>query len=253
MKNLGDKIFPYMRAELERSVNALLRSMPGTSDSSPVAVGVILEKVPGYLCTIPVELLAITLEAEAMVLTPTYMHRQLVVLMDVGIMTQRDAAPYRMAVAEEIGHMHLHRAVMLEINSGDDFLDLQEHPNWEIAERDAKFWARALLMPGHLLEPMSRLIYRRVAYELGFRDLFQFSAVFTSHLATAFEIPPQDAQRRIDQYIGDLRGRLERSVATRNDDLLAMSDEAIAVRREYQPILTGMELYGEPDQELDAR
>jgi AraC-like DNA-binding protein len=247
MKNLGDKIFPYTRLELERNVNALLLSLPGTSDSSPVAVGVILEKVPGYLFTHPVALLAQDLETEAMVMTPTHGHRCLVVVIDWGIMNQRDQAPCRMALAEEIGHMHLHRAVMLDINSVDDFLDIQEHPNWDIAERDAKFWARALLIPGHLLEPVSQMIYKRVARELGFRDLFHFSAVFTTHLATAFEIPPEDAQKRIDQYVGDLRGRIERSVATRSDELFGMNDTAIALRREHQPTLTGMELFGESD------
>src|SRR5262249_16889263 len=111
-------------------------------------------------------------------MAPTHGHRFLVVVIDWGIMNHHDQSPFPFALPEEIGHMHLHRAVMLDINSVDDFLDLQEHPNWDIAERDAKFWARALLMPSHLLEPLSQLIYRRVARELGFGDLFQFSAVF---------------------------------------------------------------------------
>jgi hypothetical protein len=244
MKNLGEKIFPYTRLELERNVNKLLLSLPGMSDSSPVGVGRILEKVPGYLFTHPSPLLAQELGVEAMVMTPTHGHRCLVVVVDLGLMIQRDSAPYRIALAEEIGHMHLHRAVMLEINNVDDFLDLQEHPNWDIAERDAKFWARALLMPGHLLESISEVTYKRLARELGFGDSFQFAAVFTAHLATAFEIPLEDAQKRIDQYVGDLRGRLERSIATRSGELLGMNDTAVALRREYQPSLTGLELFG---------
>lgn len=244
MKRLGDSIPSYTRLELERSASSLLSSRPGVSDSAPVAIGVLLEKMPDYAFTIPCPLLADRIGTEGMVLTPTFMHRVLVVVIDHAIMAQRDPAPYNMTLAEEIGHMHLHRSVMLDIESIEEFMMLQEHPRWEFAESDARFWGRAILMPAHLLEPVADRIYRRLTASLGFVDLFHFSAVFTSHLATTFEVPLHDAQKRLDSYPGDLRGRLEKSFAARSDTLLSPSDDVVVCSR-FQQELTNLQLFGD--------
>jgi len=243
-------IRPYTKPELERSVDKLLAGMPGVADSAPVPVEIILDKTPDIKRQEVLDLLAHEFGVEAMGLAPTFMRKDLIVVVDSEVMSHRNPAPYHMALAEELGHIHLHRPVMLEVHDYRDFIALQNNPDWAIAERDAKYWGRALLMPRTLLEPAAEMVYRRVANEIGFSDLYQFSALFTAHISAIFEIPPDDAQRRLDGYIGDLRGRLDRSVAARNESLLAIDDtvEAFFAKRPLQIELTESELFGGPAQ-----
>jgi len=245
MKNIGDKIFAYTKLELERSVDQLFASTPSLREKRPpILAEAVLDKFPDVKRLEAMPMLASNFGVEAMVLAPRFMHRHLTVVVDHEIMNHRNSARYNMAIAEELGHIQLNRAVMLEIQDYHDFTALQEHPRWEIAERDAKYWGRALLMPAHLLEPAAQSIYRSIANELGFSDAFQFSALFTAHLATLFDIPQDEAQRRIDGYIGDLRGRMDRSIAVRHDSLLSVSD-SVTLSRLPEPELTARELFGD--------
>ena len=152
MANLGDKVFEYTRLTLEKLVDQFLRVRPFVSKYPPVNVEMILDRISDVKKVECVPLLAFNFKTEAMVLTPRFMHRDLTICVDQEIMNARDPAPYNMAVAEEIGHITLHRAVMLEIESQEDFADLQRHPMWYRAEHDAKYFGRALLMPRNMLE-----------------------------------------------------------------------------------------------------
>lgn len=242
MKNLGDKISSYSTLSLERNVDQFLSMLPGFKEKPPPILSeVVLDRLPEVKSLDTLELLS--KGVEAMVVTPKFMHRDLTVMVDQQILNHRDAAAYNMALAEEIGHIQLHRAVMLDIRDTDDFLDLQAHPKWQVAERDAKYWGRAMLMPRYLLEREARENYERLAVELGFADSFHFSQVFIAHLAAIFQIPPADAQRRIDGYVGDLRGRLDKSIAARTDYLLDMSD-SVRVSLRQSTELSDVQLFG---------
>jgi Zn-dependent peptidase ImmA (M78 family) len=79
---------------------------------------------------------------------------------------------YRMTVAEELAHIHLHRQVIEQIDSPDGFRELHNHKQWGDVERDAKRYAAALLMPGQRLSASAERVYaghasppRRVADE----------------------------------------------------------------------------------------
>lgn len=224
MPSIGDKIFSYSNPQLEAKVDRFLRKRPYVDAAPPVDVEVILDRMPEVKNQDVMPILATEYHCEAIVLAKVFMHRHLTVVMDQGIMDQRDPAPYNMAIAEEIGHIELHRAVMLEIQSEADFLELQRHPNWRIAEWDAKYFGRALLMPRLMLEAAASNIYHRVADEIGFGSAFQFSQLFTVRLAMLFEAPACDAKTRIETYVGGLRERLDRSIASRSDHLLKLSD-----------------------------
>lgn len=221
MPSIGDKIFDYTRLEIERKTDSFIRARPFLKATPPIRAELILDRMPDVSRIEVMPLLAQRFRVEAMVLAPTFMHRSLTIVVDQQVMDLRDGSRYNMALAEEIGHIELHRAVMLDIQEVDDFVELQRHHKWFRAEQDAKYYARALLMPGTLLENVAADVYEQVATDVGFSDLFHFAQLFVAHIATSFEIPRIDAQKRIDSYVGDIQRRLERSVATRSTKLLS--------------------------------
>lgn len=239
MQSVGDKIFDYSKLELERMADAFIRNRPYLDDMFPLQADYVLRRMPDVERLRPSALLLQKNKVVAMVLCPQFMHHKLTVLVDQGTMNDRDGAEYNMALAEEIGHIELHRSVILDIESEQDFVELQRHPRWSIAEHDAKFFGRAFLMPSQLLERLAQQAYRRVANEIGFDNPFVFDRSFTVSIATSFEIPPSDAQKRIDSYSGGLRSRLDSSIAVRSDRLLSVFDEVVV------KTLDRDELYGD--------
>jgi uncharacterized protein DUF955 len=239
MQSIGDKIFDYPKPELERLVDEFVRRRPFINDLPPVEIDLIVKRMKDVRQIKPAELLLDKHKTAAMVLAPRFMHRDLTVLVDQGIMDRRDPAEYNMALAEEIGHIELHRAVMLEIKDENDFVDLQRHARWNTAEHDAKYFGRALLMPRSMLEPLAAQVYRRLTSEYGFGDAFQFNRFFVVHLASIFEIPYADAQKRIDSYVGGLRSRIDLSFAARSTRLVSMQDEVAVLSRSTRRVTSG--------------
>ena len=224
MTSVGESVFEYSKSQLEENAERFIKSFPGLLKKiPPLNPEVLLEKTPDVKEIRALPLLVAKFKVEGMVLTPIFMHREMTVVIDQGIMDHRDPSRYNITIAEELAHIHLHRAVMLNVQEYEDFVDLQAHPKWARAERDAKYWARALLMPRHVLEEVSRSVYRQVVDELGFQDSFQICSIFVSHLATRFEIPSNEVQKRIDS-VNDLRQRLEKSIACRSTELLSSQD-----------------------------
>lgn len=225
MKSLGDKIVAYKKTDLERHVNALLRSIPTVNvESLPIAIEVIFDSIPGIKMTLEsMDLLEHKFKVEAMVLAKTFMHRDLKVVVDTTIMNDRNPARYFMALAEEIGHIQLHQGVMLDIEDSDDFVALQAHARWKVAERDAKYYGRALLMPQPVLERLAREKYEGIIADHGFVNIFQFFSLLESHLALVFQVPLAEVRRRLDEYIGGIRQRIEISFASRSLSLVGLS------------------------------
>jgi len=233
MESIGDKIFEYKRPVLERRVERFLAERPFIPKTPPVEVDLIQLLMPEVRQLRPIEVLAAKYKVSAMVLTPSFMHRDLVIAMDQGIMNSRNAAEYNMTIAEEIGHIELHRAVMLGIHELEDFIDLQKHSRWAIAERDAKYFARALLMPRRMLERVASEEYKRLARDIAFSDAYQFESLLMVRLSTVFDIPLIETRRRIEEYTGGMRTRLDKSIAICSEELLDLTDE-ITVRRMNQ-------------------
>lgn len=232
--DIGNRIFDYTKPELERKVDEFIRRRPFLGNAPPVYPDLILIRMPEVTQIEPDPGLMPTYKAEAMVLARTFMHRELKVVVDEWIMNHADGAPFNMALAEEIGHIELHRAVIMEIDTPQDFLEVHRHPRWAVAERDAKYFGRALLMPSVMMEPVASDIYRRVAAEIGFSDAFRFDHIFAVHMASTFEIPLADAKKRIDAYTGGLRSRLDMSIAAKSDALLSLTDEIVLVDADFK-------------------
>jgi hypothetical protein len=74
---------------------------------------------------------------------------------------------YRMTVAEELAHVVLHREIIEQVASVEDFCRLQNHTAWYVCERNAKRFAAAVLMPPEELLGESSRIYRKLVPRSG--------------------------------------------------------------------------------------
>jgi hypothetical protein len=74
---------------------------------------------------------------------------------------------YRMTVAEELAHIHLHRPVIEAIDTPARFRELQNHPQWGDLERDAKRYAAALVLPGRELSASTARVYAELVRHAG--------------------------------------------------------------------------------------
>lgn len=250
MKNLGDKIKIYTPLEIERAAEDLVSSIPTLMGRPPpILAELILDKIDGVVAFDSIDLVEAGLKAEAMVLSRKGLPRDLTVIVDKRLLDHRDDSRYNITIAEEIGHIELHRSVMLDIREHDDFRALQAHPNWFIAERDAKAFGRVLLMPRHHIELAASEIYKELVSSQGFGDPIQLLDVLIAKLAMRFHLPRVDCVKRVDSYTGDLVKRFHRSIAACNESLLGSRDYLVLASRRQQKELTHEQLFGEPSAE----
>ena len=82
-----------------------------------------------------------------------------------------NAARYRMTVAEELGHIVLHRSVIEKVGSFEEWSELQRHKLWGYVERNAKRFAAAILMPGSAVVRAAEEEYPRLVHTAGFTNV----------------------------------------------------------------------------------
>jgi Zn-dependent peptidase ImmA (M78 family) len=98
---------------------------------------------------------------------------------------------YRMTVAEELAHIVLHHEVIRKVLSVDDFRALHKHPDWYKAERDAKRFAAAVLMPGSWVLKEAGRVYKMLVDVAGFGDPESVKKYLRNQLAARFEVSPE--------------------------------------------------------------
>ena len=86
---------------------------------------------------------------------------ELLVYIDEWIADNRPTR-YRMTVAEELGHLVLHRTIIDQTQSPEDFRQLQQHHRWHEMDRNAKRFAAAVLMPGAAVIEEAQSTYPRL-------------------------------------------------------------------------------------------
>jgi hypothetical protein len=131
--------------EIERKAQQFLIERLGENIDIPVDVEFLLESIPG------VDLdchrgLREQHNIDGMVMRNVEMGT-LLVLIDEYLM-DRQGNRYRMTVAEELGHIVLHRELIEQIRGIQDIQELHHHKNMPLMERNAKRFAAAILMPG---------------------------------------------------------------------------------------------------------
>src|SRR5262249_44650999 len=119
---------------------------------------------------------------------------------------------YRMTVAEELAHVHLHRAAIDQIDSLALFRELQNHPQWGDMERNAKRYAAALLMPGKYLSASAAEVYSELVSHAGTDNPEAVKKWLRTLLAKKFEVSETAMHHRLGEWPMKIYERIEQAL-----------------------------------------
>lgn len=126
---------------------------------------------------------------------------------------------YRMTVAEELAHIVLHEPIIKEVATPRDFHQLQRHEQWYLAERNAKRFAAALLMPSDAILRESNRIYGELVREAGYRDVEIINRYLCSRAAQLFEVSIPAMSFRLREWPMRINAKVEQSIKSRIETL----------------------------------
>lgn len=178
----------YTAAELERMASAYLVQRLGADFTIPIDVELLAERggldldIRRGLQELHEVLGGVFRDADS---------GQLLVYIDERLAddeSPRGRARYRMTVAEELAHVHLHSDAIDEVRSPSDFVALHRHPSWNEFERNAKRFAALVLMPTRRLMPEAREIYPSLVHTAGTRNKPAIKRWLCEALARRFEV-----------------------------------------------------------------
>jgi hypothetical protein len=229
----NDRVRTYSVRELERLATDYLAQQFGVDVLIPVDVDLLIEKAEGLLLDVWPKLQA-NHRVQGMVMRDTD-SGELFVFIDSDLAdndTPNGLARYRMTVAEELAHIHLHRTLIDTIQSPDDFRKLQSHSQWDAIERDAKKFAAMLLMPTRQLMAEARGIYRQIVGQPQIRDqLNQSASAFKRwephikkrlciEMAKRFAVTEPVMDHRLREWPAEVYNHIERALEAGSDTLL---------------------------------
>jgi hypothetical protein len=187
----------YSAAEIEDIAAATLRArVPGGVVSIPVDVEAVIEADPSVVID-TVRGLTQEYAVEGAVLAHPAEQR-FTVIIDEDLF-DRQATRARFTLAEEFGHLVLHRELLGSVTSLDDAVALQQHPAYyDQLDRNAKRFAAALLMPPERVrEDAARLFIELRAARLGEAAL---TRALTIRLAQRYAVSPAAMGHRLGEW-----------------------------------------------------
>jgi hypothetical protein len=131
------------------------------------------------------------------------------------VLADRFANRYRSTVAEELGHIALHRQAIEQVRTPEDFLELQRHPSWQQMERNAKRFGAAALMPGDRLLACARDVYPKMVAIAGFLNQEAIINQLATVLAGRFEVSPQSMRYRFGEYPARVEDKIKEAMQER--------------------------------------
>jgi hypothetical protein len=107
---------------------------------------------------------------------------------------------YRSTVSEELGHVVLHRDVIDQVSTEEDFRTLQRHPDWQVVERNAKRFGASTLMPANEVIRSAERIYPELVRVAGFGDPDAILKHLSALLARQFQVSPESMRYRLREW-----------------------------------------------------
>ncbi len=229
----ADRVRVYTVAELERLSTDYLARHFGADVLIPVDVDLLVEKAEGIILDVWPKLRA-NHKVMGMVLRDVG-SGEIFIFIDEDLAdddTPNGLARYRMTVAEELAHVRLHRALIDEIQSPDDFRKIQTHSQWNDMERNAKKFAAMILMPTRALMAEAREVFRQIAGQPQIREELTRSASASTRwephikkricmeMAKRFEVSETAMNHRLGEWPAEVYKHVERALESGADTLL---------------------------------
>lgn len=189
----------YQATAIEHRVRQLLTDTFGEPLELPIDVEIILESMPGVFFDIWPHLKENHC-VEGMVCRDTLTGELCVFVNQELADDYRYHSRYRMTVAEELAHVILHREIIEQVTSPEDFVEIQRSRHWHAMDRNAKRYAAATLMPGDSVRKSARALYPRLVAIAGYRNSSAILGTMTAKLAEDFMVSQQAMRIRLKEW-----------------------------------------------------
>jgi hypothetical protein len=150
-------------------------------------------------------------------------------------------AQYNAVLGEEFAHLMIHPALLIQVKSVDDFIALQSQPEWEMYERDARRYSRAVRMPPIPFVAEAEELYGQVVAEHNFGNVELIEKLVRNGLCQKFRVPADDAIRRMLGHPCEISRRIQLSVASYSPRLLP-AGTTLSPSPAFQRSLAGFDL-----------
>jgi hypothetical protein len=147
------------------------------------------------------------------------MSKTITVFIDRVIMEQ-SLPNYNRVLGEEYAHIQIHPSIFLEINSIEDFLAMQSHPQWPRFESDARRYSAAIRMPPPLVAAEAARAYAHIVNDVGFGNAATIENRLNLRMAERFQVLPLEMKRRMADAPCNLRDQVLNSIQSRSESLL---------------------------------
>lgn len=188
----------YTVSQLERKARDLLERRLSLPITIPVDIDYLLEKEPGVLLDyIP----GIRERFGVAGLVYREDHHRFRVIIDAEIADSvRYQNFYRFTVAEELGHIRLHRKIIEQITNLDTAIELHEQSEYEIMDRNAKRFAAAILMPSEYVLQDFRELYPKLVKVAGFGDRDAIKSHMANLLSKKYQVSMETMSHRLNEW-----------------------------------------------------
>jgi hypothetical protein len=214
-----DGLVEYSKSKIEAMVSEYLHHRVDVNTKTlPIDVELLLENTSDVTLK-PADGLLMRFSVEGAVFNENGT-RLLRVYVETHIMNGADDARYSAVLGEELSHIELHKALVYQVKSVDDYIEIKEHPKWPIIERDARHFSAALRMPAPAVVREAELCYPFIVDEHGFGEPHTIAKLVRNRLAEIFVVHPSEMNGRLADWPCSLYGRLYASVETKSQHIL---------------------------------
>ena len=210
----------YTELEIEHLAWKLLRSEPKVRSRLPIDVELLVESQPNLVLRIVPGLVA-RFSIECCVVRGGRADER-VVWVDKLVADSRPLSHYRQLLAELLGHLALHEAVLDQTDSSEDYLAIRNSPQWERIERDARRFAVSIMAPEEMVIQAAEEIYPGLVTQPGMQSPDAIQRLMRNCLAQAFSISTQQIHRRMVRWPCQIYARVEASLAIGSSQLVAL-------------------------------
>lgn len=228
---MAAEVVIYTPMEIEQMAEDTLRRRGDIPFAAPIKMERLLVNTPNVMIEYEYGL-RIDYRVEGYV-CKQFMSKTLTVWIDQRIM-EGPLPEYNRVLGEEFAHISIHPSIFFDINSVDDFIEMQMHPHWNRFESDARRFSAAIRMPPYLVKMEAALAYEYVVNDVGFESAAIIENRMTMRLAEVFQVTPVEMKRRLANPPCNLREQILNSIQSRSERLLPLGWTVNAVPPSHQ-------------------
>lgn len=130
-----------------------------------------------------------------------------------------NAGFYRFTVAEELGHVRLHRPILRSVRTMEDSVALQASDDYQFMDRNAKWFASALLMPREPLLRNAKKVYTDLVKQHGFGRPELIRRALVIRLGQRYVVNVSPMEYRLRNWPLDVLKLVDHAVESRMNSL----------------------------------